>query len=230
MRQTECIRLIAGESIAYKLVLRGRTARHTYRVEAHIRCGRLEHLAAQRARLRGDAGSDTGGYRVHHRHGLVVAYLIYLFGKGEVEQSKLLYRHAYLYPLLGGQGVVVVLDYHVLKLLEHVVAVGLGVGSAYIDANHYVGRKIRAHHIDRKVVVDAAVVHQHTVDFDRLEHHRKRHGGAYGVTQRTGTHHYLVLVVDVGGNAAEGHEKPVEVASALRGIPCEKVHESEVHG
>ena len=120
-----------------------------------------------------------------------------------------------LYALVGRKRIVVILYYHVLDLTEKVIDIGLGIRRTHINAYHDVGSEILAHYINRKVVVDATVVNQHTVHFDRLKHYGKRHRRTYGIAERAGATHNLVLVVDIGCHAPKRHKQLVEIIAAL---------------
>ncbi len=74
------------------------------------------------------------------------------------------------------------LYYHRFKLTEHITLIGTLITCRYVHTYHHLGSKYVTHHIHRKIVVNAAIVHRLAIHIYRLEHERKTHGCPYGIT------------------------------------------------
>ena len=118
---------------------------------------------------------------------------------------------------------------HVLQLAHQVAFLGfLGV-TCYHTPDNDIRVEIVAHHVRGKIIVNAPVIHQHAVHFDRLEYEGKAHGGAHSIAQIPLSHHHGPLVVDIRRHATERHEKVIEISSArCCGLSVE-AHERQVH-
>jgi len=103
------------------------------------------------------------------------------------------------------------------NLLDHVVLVGLAVAGRTLASDQHVGMKIFLQDLPRKVIVQSSVVKQRRVLLDRLENQRYGHRSADRLAQIAAAVDDLLAGGRIGRNAAERHEKPVEIAAA-RGV------------
>ena len=175
---------VAGaEDIVDEARLVGTGSGDGHRVEHDHRRSAAESPAA--------AGHGLGRYPrgsaphngVDHSKTRLVSDVVYDVGGLEIEDTEVEHRHLDLHAHVGGKRVVVVLDYHVFKLTVGVPLLRLGVGARHRDADDEVWIEVIVHHVDRKIVVDAAVIHEHTVHLYGTEHHGEAHRGPHGIAE-----------------------------------------------
>ncbi len=167
-----------AEEIGHIAVLPRSAALDTDAVEAQIRHAGAETVAARTARLRRRAGVDTGANAVHVLHGEAIADVAYLPSLAEIQQTETVEVDAQTNKLIGGYVGMFGRGYELVELGQYRCLRPL-VGTAYVDSYHDVRREIGAHDVERKIVVDAAVVEQPAVNHGGLEHAREAHGGAH---------------------------------------------------
>ena len=198
--------------------------------EAELGQAAAVHHAPQADVLRALAPPDASLDGVHQAHGAVVADVVQFLEAVEVQQADVVVLEGHDDACRVGDGIVRLLHDHVLELAHEVAFLGLAGVGGHHAADDDVRVEVLLHDVGGEVVVDAAVVGQHAVYLDGLEHEGEAHRGPDGIAQVAFAHDEGLLVVHVRRNAAEGDEQVVEVAPAgSRGLHEHQVHLDGVH-
>ena len=175
----------------------------------------------------GDTPRDALTDGVDHPQCAPIALIHQLLGAGKVEQVDVRELELNHHAVILRDVVFRATHHHRLDLFHKV---GRGVGrTGHGGAEDEVGVKFGLDNIHGEVVVDAAVEEWDAIFPNRLEKEGERHRGAHRLAQIAVAPDDSFLVIDVGADAAEGHEKVVEIPARLRRGGCIEGHKRLIH-
>ena len=172
---------------------------------------------------------DTALDGIHQAHSTVVADVVQFLEAVEVQQIDIIVFEGHDDTQRIGNGIVGLLHDHVLELAHQITFLRFARIGGHHTADDDVGMEVVHHDIRREVVVDTAVVGQHTVYLNGFEHKREAHRSPHGIAHIAVAHDEGTLVVHIRSHTTEGNKQIVEIAPTGRCSLGIKLHEHQIH-
>ena len=128
-----------------------------------------------------------------------------------------------------GNRIIRLLHHHIFQLAHHITFLRFSGIAGNHTSDDNVRIKILTHYIDRKIIVDTAIVSQDRVYFDRFKHHRKAHGCTHRITQVAAFHNQGTLVVDIRSYTTKRDKQTVEVCPTGSCSLCIQIQKDDIH-
>lgn len=155
-------------------------------------------------------------------HRVFVALTDYLLAAVEIEHPRIdgaVYHHiALLRQVIVGVG----RHQHQRLVYQPAVLVDGSIAGGTLHADDMVGRMVGNHLPPREIVVQTAVVEQHSAPLQRLEHERYGHRRADSLAEVAAAEHDGATGSEVARHAEERHHQRTEIAAARLGCRAEK--------